>query len=112
MLQLRFLICIILMLVMGIASVQIPVSGVDTEFSLENEYPLRLNGSLRSGDILLENIDIDDGSFTYIQFQGFHHSNIIGSPKLPEIHELIEIPQNSIPQIEIISEEYKYYNLC
>ncbi|SVE31116.1 uncharacterized protein METZ01_LOCUS483970, partial [marine metagenome] len=111
MFQMRFLINILLMLAIGIASVEIPVSGEVTAFTLESETSNSLAGVLKSGDLFLHNIDMDEGTFTSIQFQGYHQSNIIGSPELPEIHKLIEIPQDAVPRIEIINKEVEYYNL-
>ena len=102
MFQMHFLINILLMLAIGIASVEIPVSGEGTEFTLESETSNSLTGALKSGDLFLHSIDMDEGLFTSIQFQGYHQSNIIGSPELPEIHKLIELPQNAVPRIDII----------
>ena len=111
MFQMRFSITILFMFAMGISSVDISISGTKTEFTLENASSLSLTGSLKSGDLSLKNIDLDAGSFTYMQFQGFHQSNTIGSPELPEIHKLIEIPQEATPRIEIIKQEYRDYYL-
>ena len=57
-----------------------------------------------------QTINLDEGSFAHVKFQGLHQSNIIGSPELPEIHKLIEIPQGARPRVEIVSEEVAYYN--
>ena len=111
MLQKSFLMTILFLLTRGTASVEIPVSGEETKFTLEIESSNSLIGFLKSGDLFLNNIDMDEGSFTFIQFQGFHQSNIIGSPELPEIHKLIEIPQNAVPRIEVVNEELEYYSL-
>ena len=66
MLHLRFLITMLFMVAMGIASIEIPVSGTHTKFTLDNRSPLSLAGSLKSGDLILDNIDLDEGSFTFI----------------------------------------------
>ena len=58
MLKQRFSFSMILILAFGMASVEIPVSGTETQFSLENESPMRLNVSLQSGDLFLDNIDL------------------------------------------------------
>ena len=42
MFQMRFLMNILLMLAIGIASVEIPVSGEETEFALESETSIVL----------------------------------------------------------------------
>ncbi len=112
MLQLHFIISTILIFNLSIASVEISISGSETNFRVENESSLSLNGYLQSGDLFLEKILLDGNSFTVIQYQGFHQSNIIGSPELPEIHKLIDIPQNAVPRIEVLYEEVEYYSLA
>ena len=62
MLQLRFALSILLMFAQGLASVEMSVSGTEAKFILENESPLSLHGSLQSGDLFLENIDLDANS--------------------------------------------------
>ena len=60
MLQIRFLISTIFIFAIGLASVQISVSGEEIEFSLNNTHSLSLAGSLRSGDLLLETTNIGE----------------------------------------------------
>ena len=109
--QIRLLFYLTAICSISMATVQIPVSGTQTDFVLANQSPLSLYGLLQSGDLYLEEIDTDDDIFTLINFQGYHQSKIIGSPELPEIHKLIEVPQDAVPHVEVISEEIKYYDL-
>ena len=110
-LLIRFLLTAILMFTVGLASIKIPVSGTSSALTLTDEASIILNGAFQSGDLVLDDIEVASGSFTRLHFQGFHLSNIIGNPELPEMHRLIELPQNAIPRIEVIDEEIEYYNL-
>ena len=107
------IICILFIaLSVCMASVRIPVSGINPELLLDNSPSYHLSVSVQSGDLFLETVNIESDAFASIRFNGYHSSNIIGSPKLPEIHSLIELPQSSMPRIEIVSEEIEYYSLA
>ena len=75
MLQLRFLISIMFLFALGITAVEISVSGAETEFSIKSESALSLTGSLQTGDLFLENLNLDAGTFASLRLQGFHQSN-------------------------------------
>ena len=96
---------------MSQAATIIPVSAEETIFTVEQGNPIILEGTIQSGDIVVQPIIVDEGDFVRISLPGFHTSNEIGDPELPQLHKLIEIPQNAVPRIEIISEEVEYYNL-
>ena len=83
------------------------VEGVSNQatFSLEDEDFLQFIGSFQSGDLLFDKVIIDEGSFATIRSEGYHSSMLIGFPELPELHRLIELPQGTIPRIEILEEE-------
>ena len=49
--------------------------------------------------------------FLHLNLPGYHSSKIIGHPELPQIHRLIEIPQNAKPRIEIIGFEITEYHI-
>ena len=106
-------ILIYLCLVLNIihANTQIPISGMETVYTIDQESSTILHGSIRSGDIVAQPLSADEGDFVRIFLPGFHISNEIGSPELPQLHKLIEIPQNTLPRIEIISEEVDYFRL-
>ena len=107
----RFLIYILFVPVFSLASIKIPISGSNTDLSLTSGTAITLNVTLKTGNLFLDNIELEDRDFSRIYFQGYHQSNIIGNPELPEIHELIELPQNALPMVEIVDEEIEYYYL-
>ncbi|SVE44162.1 uncharacterized protein METZ01_LOCUS497016, partial [marine metagenome] len=80
----------------------IEVSGSDTEFKLQQISPSVLNITMTTGDIVTFTEMTDDGEYTRLSLPGFHLSRDVGEPELPEIHSLIEIPQEALPRIEII----------
>ena len=93
------------------ASQSIPVTGGITKLIIDQDSEISLVGSMQSGDIQMHSLEADEGEFVRISLPGFHTSKEIGSPELPEIHKLIEIPQNAMPRIEVVYEETEYYNL-
>ena len=107
----RFVVIYCLILNLSQAATIIPVSDGKTVFTIEQESPTILGGTIRSGDIVAYSIEVDEGKFVRISLPEFHTSNTIGSPELPEIHKLIEIPQNAVPRIEVVNEEFEYYSL-
>lgn len=93
------------------ASEIIPGSGAIAKLIIDQNSEVSLEVSMQIGDIQIMNTEVEEGEFVRLSLLGFHTSNDIGSPELPEIHKLIEIPQNAMPRIEIISEEVEYYSL-
>ena len=51
------------------------------------------------------------GNFTELSVEGYGSSQLIGSPKLPVLHQLIEIPIEATVQIEIIRYKTHIYQL-
>ena len=89
----------------------IEVSGADTEFKMQQINPVILNVSFTTGDLVTFTETKDEGEFTRLSLPGYHVSRDEGEPELPEIHSLIEIPQNASPRIEIVANEYRDYLL-
>ena len=89
----------------------IEVSDADTEFKIQQANPSILNISITTGDIVTFNEMTDNGEYTRLSLPNFHISRDIGEPELPEIHSLIEIPQEASPRIEIIESNYRDYSL-
>ena len=90
----------------------IQVSGNETEFNLQQVNPSVLNVSIATGDIVTFSEMTNEGEFTRLSLPGFHLSHDVGEPELPEIHSLIEIPQDALPHIEIVSSNYQDYSLA
>ena len=89
----------------------IQVSGDETEFNLQQVSPSVLNVSITTGDIVTFSAMTNEGEFTRLSLPNFHLSRDVGEPELPEIHNLIEIPQDALPYIEIVSSNYRDYSL-
>ena len=90
------------------ASQTIPVSGGITKLIIDQDSKISLDVSMKSGDIQVTTIEVDKGEFVRISIPGFHMSSEIGNPELPQIHKLIEIPQDAMPRIEVENEEFEY----
>ena len=102
--------CIPLMWGIILATTIIDVSDNDTEFNMQQINPSLLNIRIITGDIVTFPEMIDEGEFTRLSLPNFHISRDTGEPELPEIHSLIEIPQDALPYIEIVSSEYHDYS--
>jgi len=107
----KFVVFSCLILNFSQASEIIPGSGAIAKLIIDQNSEVSLEVSMQIGDIQIINTEVEEGEFVRLSLLGFHTSNDIGSPELPEIHKLIEIPQNAMPRIEIISEEVEYYSL-
>lgn len=56
------------------------------------------------------NVKTDLGYFTRVQMNGYHSSNDIGNPELPEMVQLLEIPICEHVQMQIIPGNFTVYN--
>jgi len=56
-------------------------------------------------------VKTEQGYFTTMRIEGFSKVEEIGSPMLPVMRKLIEIPSGASPEVEIISYEVKEYSL-
>ena len=93
------------------ANTIIDVSGEKTNLEINHENPEVIQINVNTGDVLITNKVTDHGDFTQLLLPNYHLSSDAGTPELPEIHRLIEIPQNASPRIEIISSKYQDYLL-
>ena len=48
-------------------------------------------------------VETTEGVFTRLSIPGFHTSKVIGSPEIPMMNRLIEIPFGATPRVEILS---------
>lgn len=56
------------------------------------------------------NVKTDLGNFTRVQMSGYHSSNDVGNPELPEMVQLLEIPICDNVQIQIIPGNFTVYS--
>ena len=93
------------------ANTIIDVSGEKTNLKINHENPEVILINVNTGDIVITNKITDHGDFTQLLLPDYHLSSDEGEPELPEIHRLVEIPQNASPRIEIVSSKYEEYAL-
>lgn len=76
----------------GTSTTKISVKS-ETEFSIFNKI----------SDLKIQNLNLKSRNFAEINLAEYHKNNKIGEPNLPELSKLIEIPENAIYEINIIS---------
>ena len=106
----KFNLIIVFLLFYSLNAGIINISNIATDLTLINNGNY-LEGMIHVKELVHNNISYKDNNFTTINIPGYHTSQDIGLPELPQINQLIEIPQDAIPRIEIISEEISYYSL-
>ena len=107
----KFIFSICIMIGFIFSNQIINVNNSNTNFELEqiNQEILKVN--IKTGDITAFSIMTSEGEFSRLNLTNYHLSKHEGDPELPEIHNLIEIPQDANPRIEIVTSEYKDYIL-
>ncbi len=61
--------------------------------------------------IQVSGINTPEGEFTRLYIKGFSSQSATGFPELPSLSKLIEIPDNAIPEIRIVSKSSKKISL-
>jgi len=56
-------------------------------------------------------INTMEGEFTKLSIQGFSSKSEIGSPELPSLSKLIEVPEGAVPEIHIVSKSSRKITL-
>ena len=82
-----------------------------TNINYETSSDNVLNVQFQLGDIEIEQIQRNNEDFISISLENSHFLNIPGLPKLPQFNQLIEIPYEATPQIELINTEEEVYDL-
>ena len=85
--------------------------GNNLEIVVENIDLTRIHISSMIPDFQFSIVDIEDDKFTSIELIDAGQNTIEGQAKLPVIRRMIEIPQGSIPQIQMISESWESISL-
>jgi hypothetical protein len=67
--------------------------------------------SVSLDEFIFDTINTDKGLFTSVTLPGYGFSNAVGQAKLPKIRKMVEIPQDSSPELLVISESWDYVNL-
>lgn len=82
-----------------------------TNVNYETLSDYSLNVQFALGDISINQVQKNNEDFISIYAENSHFLNTPGFPKLPQFNQLIEIPHEATPQIEIINIEEEIYNL-
>ena len=94
----------ILLFTLTFASANIYINNTNT-LNVQNFDALTINGSLIIGSIAFEEISINNNNYFQINIDGSYPSTkSFGSPDLPKLNSLIEIPHNADISIEIIKD--------
>ena len=89
----------------------INVSSNNTTIQLHQADQNSIRMSAQLGDLLLETKKINDQNFIQLTIPKFHLSSEVGSPQLPEMHQLIELPQGANPRVVINNIEIEELSL-
>ena len=89
--------------------INVSANNTSIELHQSDENSIRMSAQL--GDLLLETKEINNQNFIQLSIPKFHQSNEIGSPQLPEMHQLIEMPQGANPRIVINNIEIEEISL-
>lgn len=82
-----------------------------TEISLMPAISNQLKIKFTLDKIQTSGINTPEGEFTKLSIKGFSSQSAAGSPELPSLSKLIEIPDNAIPEIRIITMSSKKISL-
>ena len=80
-------------------------------FKIKNLDEYTVEVTINIGEINLNSIEINNEEYTQILLNNSYPSKIIGTPNLPMLNKLIEIPREANIRIEIIEDEVSLYNL-
>ena len=67
--------------------------------------PIEIEGEIKLGDFKILETTINNEKFLSINYDNFYPSTAIGSPNLPKLNQLIEIPINANVRVEIINDQ-------
>ena len=81
----------------------------EQDFKLNNIDPYTVEVTITINEVKLEQVVFENRIYTHISIPGSYPSSIIGSPNLPMLNKLIEIPRGATPRIEIIEDNTKEY---
>ena len=102
----RLSLCLLLLLSAGAAIAEQEIlwqSPDGSQFELLAREGDALRFKVDLGTLLAEQLMSSDGAFTRLTIPGYHYSHIEGSPELPMMNRLIEVPYGATANIEILS---------
>ena len=97
------------LLLLFIASFLFANNIVETENQHYVKYdqvsPLEINVEIKLGNFKISETILDNKDFLRINYDNLYPSTIIGSPELPKLNQLIEIPREASIRVEVIIDE-------
>jgi hypothetical protein len=91
---------------------EIVVNGGKTDVKITQQSYVSFTVSATVSSVEYRNVQTKLGAFTELFSTGFGFSNVVGDPKLPVIHKLIEVPLNAGYSILILEEKYTEIDLA
>ena len=107
----KILILLITAISFSFSSQVIPINNGITDLNFNSTDISKLNTKVEIGDLVTFSKTSNSTEYTRLSLPGQYVSNVIGSPELPQIHKIIEIPQNASLRVEIINYEIEEINL-
>ena len=89
----------------------IEVAGGESELTLVQQSPDALEYRVRVGELAAMDVTSPEGEFTRLLIPGFHSSHIEGSPELPMMNRLIEVPYGANARVEVLLAQSREYDL-
>ncbi len=89
----------------------IEVAGGESELTLVQQSPDALEYRVRVGELAAMDVTTPEGEFTRLLIPGFHSSHIEGSPELPMMNRLIEVPYGANARVEVLLAQSREYDL-
>ena len=96
-------------LLANINSINLSSSSTELELLRSNDNGLQMK--LNMEEITSFEVITEEGAFSQVSIEGFTHSNVIGTPKLPIIRKIISVPYGAEISAKALSYETMKYQL-
>ena len=106
---------LLVLLGMGTAIADIHPIALDAErsvLSLAEQNRNSFDFHMEIGELSAMDVETAEGVFARLSIPGFHSSKVIGSPEIPMMNRLIEIPFGATPRVEILSTRIRTIDLA
>ncbi|MBU1950967.1 MAG: proprotein convertase P-domain-containing protein [Candidatus Eisenbacteria bacterium] len=88
------------------------LSVAENQMTLEQQELETLQYRVQVGELTAMDVMTTEGAFSRLMIPGFHASQIEGTPELPMMNRLIEIPYGATVRVEVVSSESRLVNLA
>ena len=101
---------ILLSITLIAGEIQVTNGKTEVRFTSGQYQSLSVTSTISS--MQFRDVLTNSGTFTEFYIKDYGYSNVVGDPKLPIFHKLIEVPLNAEFQIELSDLVYKDYDLA